>query len=42
MTAADGRKQGSGLATDAEVLAAYQERFGIVLERVPTVGRAGS
>ncbi|MFC4471234.1 arylamine N-acetyltransferase [Streptomyces xiangluensis] len=42
ITAADGKKQGLDLATDEEVLAAYRERFGIVLERVPAVGRAGS
>ncbi|MFG2022508.1 arylamine N-acetyltransferase [Streptomyces sp. NPDC048825] len=42
ITAADGKKQGADLVTDEEVLAAYRERFGIVLERVPAVGRAGS
>jgi N-hydroxyarylamine O-acetyltransferase len=42
ITAADGTKVGSDLATDEEVLEAYRERFGIVLERVPAVGRADS
>ncbi|NGO44775.1 arylamine N-acetyltransferase family protein [Streptomyces ureilyticus] len=42
ITAADGTKVGSDLATDEEVLEVYRERFGIVLERVPAVGRADS
>jgi N-hydroxyarylamine O-acetyltransferase len=42
VTGADGAKEVSDLATDKEVLEAYQERFGIVLERVPVVGEGGS
>ncbi|WP_328771643.1 arylamine N-acetyltransferase family protein [Streptomyces sp. NBC_00286] len=42
ITAADGTKEVSDLATDEEVLEAYRERFGIVLERVPTLGGAYS
>ncbi|MGP4050830.1 arylamine N-acetyltransferase family protein [Streptomyces sp. 2A115] len=37
VTSPDGEKEGSDLATDEEVLEAYRERFGIVLERVPVV-----
>jgi N-hydroxyarylamine O-acetyltransferase len=37
VTGPDGEKAGSDLATDEEVLEAYRERFGIVLERVPVV-----
>jgi N-hydroxyarylamine O-acetyltransferase len=37
VTRPDGEKAGSDLATDEEVLEAYRERFGIVLERVPVV-----
>ncbi|NGO15481.1 arylamine N-acetyltransferase [Streptomyces sp. HC44] len=39
VTAADGTKEGSDLATDEEVLELYRERFGIVLERVPVIGK---
>ncbi|MER6124840.1 arylamine N-acetyltransferase [Streptomyces sp. NPDC001795] len=41
VTAPDGRKEVSDLATDEEVLALYRERFGIVLDRVPTVREGG-
>ncbi|MEV2195680.1 arylamine N-acetyltransferase [Streptomyces phaeochromogenes] len=37
VTNPDGGKEVSELATDGEVLAAYRERFGIELERVPVV-----
>ncbi|MGW1256880.1 arylamine N-acetyltransferase family protein [Streptomyces sp. NPDC002513] len=37
VTAPDGRKEVSELASDEEALAVYRERFGIVLDRVPTV-----
>ncbi|MFF1380479.1 arylamine N-acetyltransferase [Streptomyces sp. NPDC058308] len=36
-TAADGERQTTELATEAEVLAAYEQHFGIVLEREPQV-----
>ncbi|GGK45481.1 arylamine N-acetyltransferase family protein [Streptomyces flaveus] len=42
VTAPEGTKEGSDLATDEEVLEVYRERFGILLERVPVVGGAGS
>jgi N-hydroxyarylamine O-acetyltransferase len=38
-TTADGRREEGALATDEEVLAAYREHFGIVLDRVPAVRR---
>jgi N-hydroxyarylamine O-acetyltransferase len=37
VTAPDGTKEVSELATDEEVLALYRERFGIELGRVPEV-----
>ncbi len=37
VTAADGKREEWELDTDEEVLAAYRERFGIELDRVPTV-----
>ncbi len=37
VTAPDGRKEVSDLASDEEILEVYRERFGIELERVPTV-----
>ncbi|GAA3987308.1 hypothetical protein GCM10022384_39050 [Streptomyces marokkonensis] len=37
-TTADGRREESEQATDEEVLAAYGDHFGIVLDRVPAVG----
>lgn len=40
VTAADGAKEVSQLATDEEVLALYRERFGIELDRVPEVRKA--
>ncbi|MDQ1038709.1 N-hydroxyarylamine O-acetyltransferase [Streptomyces sp. V3I8] len=39
VTAPEGGKGTTELASDEEVLAAYRERFGIVLERVPVVGK---
>ncbi|GAA3064587.1 arylamine N-acetyltransferase family protein [Streptomyces glomeratus] len=41
VTAPDGRKEVSDLASDEEVLEMYRERFGIVLDRVPTVRQGG-
>ncbi|MEU6369041.1 arylamine N-acetyltransferase [Streptomyces sp. NPDC046931] len=41
MTTPDGRKEVSDLASDEEVLEMYRERFGIVLDRVPTVRQGG-
>ncbi|MEU6093596.1 arylamine N-acetyltransferase [Streptomyces sp. NPDC047079] len=41
VTAPDGRREMSDLASDQEVLEVYRERFGIVLDRVPTVRRGG-
>ncbi|MGC9497032.1 arylamine N-acetyltransferase family protein [Streptomyces sp. WG7] len=38
-TAADGRREERELDTDEEVLAAYRDRFGIALDRVPAVRR---
>ncbi|MFG2311185.1 arylamine N-acetyltransferase [Streptomyces sp. NPDC048566] len=40
-TAADGTKEVVEVATDAEVLDVYRERFGIELDRVPELGRTG-
>lgn len=40
VTAPDGRKEAADLASDAEVLEVYRERFGIELDRVPTVRKA--
>src|SRR5581483_8038313 len=36
-TAVDGTRAATELETDEEVLTAYRERFGIELDRVPTV-----
>ncbi|MFD1657023.1 arylamine N-acetyltransferase [Streptomyces caeni] len=41
LTAPDGRKEVSELGSDEEVLRVYRERFGIELDRVPTVREAG-
>jgi N-hydroxyarylamine O-acetyltransferase len=41
-TAADGAREERELGTDEEVLDAYRERFGIELDRVPTVRPPGS
>ncbi|WP_326723159.1 MULTISPECIES: arylamine N-acetyltransferase [unclassified Streptomyces] len=41
VTAADGAKEVSELATDEEVLATYRDRFGIELGRVPEVREVG-
>ncbi|MFJ8330720.1 arylamine N-acetyltransferase [Streptomyces sp. NPDC094437] len=40
-TGPDGKRQQQELGTDAEVLAAYRERFGIELDRVPAVAERG-
>lgn len=40
MTAPDGAKEVTEVATDEEVLAVYRERFGIELDRVPGVRQA--
>ncbi|MFE5815488.1 arylamine N-acetyltransferase [Streptomyces sp. NPDC056479] len=40
-TAADGTREERELGTDEEVLRVYRERFGIELDRVPTVSGAG-
>ncbi|MFC9313144.1 arylamine N-acetyltransferase [Streptomyces nigra] len=40
-TAADGTRTERELATDEEVLGVYRDRFGIVLDRVPTVRTPG-
>ncbi|MFE2814523.1 arylamine N-acetyltransferase [Streptomyces nigra] len=40
-TAADGTRTERELATDEEVLGVYQDRFGIALDRVPTVRTPG-
>lgn len=37
MTGADGAREERELGTDEEVLGVYWERFGIELDRVPTV-----
>ncbi len=39
VTSAEGAREERELGTDEEVLAAYQERFGIALDRVPTLRR---
>ncbi|MER5215857.1 arylamine N-acetyltransferase [Streptomyces sp. NPDC002838] len=41
VTAADGTRQERELTTDEEVLRVYRERFGIVLDAVPTVRSGG-
>ncbi|MFC3578071.1 arylamine N-acetyltransferase [Streptomyces yaanensis] len=41
VTGPDGRKEVSDLASDEEVLGMYRERFGIELDRVPTVRTTG-
>ncbi|KUM80364.1 arylamine N-acetyltransferase family protein [Streptomyces curacoi] len=41
VTAADGTRKKEELGTDEEVLTVYRERFGIELDRVPTVRDAG-
>ncbi|AZQ34696.1 arylamine N-acetyltransferase [Streptomyces cyaneochromogenes] len=40
-TAADGSREERELGTDEEVLGVYRERFGIELDRVPTVRKPG-
>ncbi|MCL8014711.1 arylamine N-acetyltransferase [Streptomyces sp. AS02] len=40
-TAADGTREERELGTDEEVLGVYRERFGIELDRVPTVRKPG-
>ena len=42
VTTPQGEKEVTDLASDAEVLGAYRERFGIELDRVPTVRSASS
>ncbi|MFE0540013.1 arylamine N-acetyltransferase family protein [Streptomyces sp. NPDC058891] len=42
VTSPQGEKEMTDLASDAEVLGAYRERFGIELDRVPTVRSASS
>ncbi|MEU6914566.1 arylamine N-acetyltransferase family protein [Streptomyces olindensis] len=41
VTSAEGAREERELGTDEEVLGAYRERFGIELDRLPTLPRAG-
>jgi N-hydroxyarylamine O-acetyltransferase len=41
VTTVGGERHEVPLATDAEVLASYREHFGLRLDRLPTVRKAG-